>query len=493
MSNKEPKFWFTTKTGKHIPVYEGESKADALKRALGSEKATQQTQKSSAKSVSTSKSSSNAEKKSVSTVKNNDKKETKVQKVEKKVEKQPEKQVQTQKKPESQPVKKKESAEERKQREISEAKTRMDRINAEKSYEESLKMGNKVGIKNGHLTFKGKEVPDFNTTGAMSELDRKSTNSLADYLDEDGNLSPERLAVHRKIIEEYFGDKKPYAPGEEKKALFTGGGGASGKGFLFTNKDDWKYSSNDNPVIVDADKLKTMLNEYDFNSGRQDVSKKLTDFTTGWYHEESSALAKQIYQMCLDNNYPVMYDGTATGRNYPKLIKQAQEHGYRTEMNFLFSDWNTVRNNSMIRYLNSDRLVPLEHQLSAHANAYDAVMRINDMFDSFSLWDNRAIGTNSKTGKYMYKAKKIATNTKGGQLKILDDKSWNFFKNAQEEFEHNADKKIEFGSMQKSVESFKVRKSKTDDAYAGYAALKVDKGRKWLKEHGNNVPNNERY
>ena len=33
MADREPKAWFTTKTGKHIPIFEGETKADALKRA----------------------------------------------------------------------------------------------------------------------------------------------------------------------------------------------------------------------------------------------------------------------------------------------------------------------------------------------------------------------------------------------------------------------------------------------------------------------------
>jgi len=34
MSDKEIKFWFTTKTGKHVPVFEGETKAEALKRVV---------------------------------------------------------------------------------------------------------------------------------------------------------------------------------------------------------------------------------------------------------------------------------------------------------------------------------------------------------------------------------------------------------------------------------------------------------------------------
>ena len=36
--SKQITAWFTTKTGKHIPIFEGESKQDAIKRALKSDK-----------------------------------------------------------------------------------------------------------------------------------------------------------------------------------------------------------------------------------------------------------------------------------------------------------------------------------------------------------------------------------------------------------------------------------------------------------------------
>lgn len=38
--NKEPLYWYTTKTGKHIAVYEGEDKLSALKRTIKEQKGT---------------------------------------------------------------------------------------------------------------------------------------------------------------------------------------------------------------------------------------------------------------------------------------------------------------------------------------------------------------------------------------------------------------------------------------------------------------------
>ena len=519
MSERKVIGWFTSK-GKHIPIYEGETKQDAVNRLKaqvdGLRKKHQASKIKHAQKVADAKSKYDTAKAESKQAIADAKKDTSKENMEKaraksEAVKQAHKELRDTEKdnshrgPKASAIrvysKKKDSvakdtksteskksvqtekkAQDKKQQEISNAKASAEKLNAEKKYEESIKMGNKVGTKDGHLTFKGKDVKPLDTTDAVKGIESDGQGSLKGYLDSDGNLSKERLEAHQKIIEEYFGDHKPYKPGEEKKALFTGGGGASGKGSLFTDKDNWKYSSYDNPIIVDADELKKRLNEYDFNSGRHS-NKDLTDVTTGWYHEESSALAKQIYQMALDNDFPVMYDGTACGKGIYGLLDQAKEKGYRTEMNFLFSNWQTVIANSLTRYFKTGRLVPLSHQLNAHSKAFDAVNNLYNKVDSFTLWDNRAEGKGYYTDKKgkkkfgnLYNAQKVASSSNGGDLDIHNKRAWDFFSKSKNEFQWTKEKDDQFITMAKSVADKK-----------GY---KLASSLAWLKENKPDLLNN---
>lgn len=404
--------WITVK-GRHIPIGAGESKEDAIKRAFGSNE----------KSVSTPKSDTKKE--------NSDK-------------------VSTQKKVE----KKSETAEDKKQKQIANAKEQADKLNKEQEYQNSLRQGNKVTLQDGKMTFKGKPVEKINTSDA-----KKDPNcSLSEHMDEEGNVSEERLKVHRKIIEDAFGEHKPYAPGQEKKALFTGGGGAAGKS-MFSNYIDKFYSSNDNPIIIDADEIKKRLKFADTGDD------KLTRDLTSYYHEESSAIAKQIYATALQHNFPVMFDGTAkTVSSTLAKIKQAEDAGYKTEINYLFSDLATLSKASIKRYYSENRLVPLTEQLGAHRAMYSAVSGLNDKFDSFNLYDNRSFKT-SNVVKGGNKPIPVASNTKGGTLKINDKKAWSDFTKSPEDFTLTDKQVAEFNAAAKAVDKHKGNSRKNNDKY----------------------------
>ena len=217
LGDRKPVGWFTM-NGKHIPIFEGETKADAIKRSI-----TKKSPKFKSKHITKTADKKTGEIKArpknapnnKSNAENKESKPVKSTVTEKKVDKKPEQSDKS-----SSKVKNKEiSTQEKRQKEMAEAKIKANKLNAEKKYEESLKMGNKVGVQNGHLTFKGKEVPKLNTSDVLAEKQKNRKGSLNDFIDKDGNLSAERLEAHRQIIEEYFGDHKPYKPGEEKKAL----------------------------------------------------------------------------------------------------------------------------------------------------------------------------------------------------------------------------------------------------------------------------------
>ena len=345
---REVKMWITVH-GKHIPLFDGESKADAIGRAF----------------------------KNTSANKDADRKEAN----------------------------------------ISSQKSEADRLNKEEKYRDTIKSGGKTTIKDGKIMFNGKEVDklDVSTPG------EPKVSSLADHL-KNGALTPERQEVHRQIIENYFKGHQPYGPNDEKVAMFTGGGGASGKGTFTKVRDDGHrnigdyYSQDKNPLVIDADEIKKQLAKAD--------GKVLDDSLTGYYHEESSSLAKQIYATSLQNNYPTLFDGTATGVGSAlKKVSMAEKYGYKTEMCFLYSDWETVRENSLGRYENTGRLVPLGHLTKAHRDAYDAVVAQQDKYDSFKLYDN--------AGRKM---KLVGTGSKGKPLNITDKESWNRFGKSKDEF-----------------------------------------------------------
>lgn len=378
----EVKFWFTTKSGRHIPVFEGETKADVIARLKErSSKKERGQMQNKAKQAKTAKKNTAPEVKRVET--------------------------------------------DKKYAEIEKAQADAKKLNAEEDHRDILKLDNRVTKQNGKMMFKGKEVPELDTkdagyitvTNEKGETVDKRKDSLLEHMDGD-KLSPERQKLHAKIIEDYFNEHKPLAPDEEKVAYFTGGGGASGKG-QFTGKkgnavEKW-YSNNNNPVIIDPDKLKEKFAEAD--------GKTLDAFLTGYYHEESSALAKQIYNTAVQHNYPVLYDGTATGKGVYGLLDSAKKSGYKTEMNFIFSDWDTVRKNSLDRLEGTGRFVPPANVFGAHQKAYSSVQQLKDVVDNFTLYDN--------AGRTM---RKVAEGGAGKNFKILNQTSYDRFGKSNLEF-----------------------------------------------------------
>ena len=383
MSNSDDNIvgWFSLKGGKRIPIHQGESKSDAVKKALGNQ--SKEAPKSTAKSTA-------------------------------------------------------KSNEDKKQEQISKAQAEAKRLNEEQKYRDNLKKGNGVTVdKQGNLVFKGEKVQQLDTTDATEPNDKyPNGDSLYQSMDKNGNLTAERQELHRQILEEYFKDHKPFAPGEEKVAYFTGGGGASGKG-AFSKVDAEKgingiaqyYSRDTNPIVIDPDAIKGRLSAADGIDPRQ--------FNAGFYHEESSALAKQIYSTAIQHGFPVMYDGTATkADSVLARVGQAKSGGYKTEMNFVRANSGTIVANSIARYVNGQkvtnedgstsvihRLVPISQLLKAHQNAPSAVGQISKSFDKFTLWDN--------TDRKMTK---VASRSKGTSLTVHNRKAWQSFTNQRSEF-----------------------------------------------------------
>lgn len=402
----EIKFWFTTKTGRHIPVYEGESKAEAVerfKKRLG-EKGAKREFEAHAKA---------RERKKRAEEENREYKF---------------------RGPKVNKVKVNRANDDDHVTDVDELNRRREearKLNDEESYRDAIKHGDAVTNKDGKMTFKGKEIPELDTKDAgfidikneKGEVTGREKDSLNVHLDADGKLDPERQEVHRQILERMLAGKKPFAPEDEKVAYFTGGGGASGKGQFVGHEGknvEKFYSKNTRPLLIDPDELKKELAKAD--------GRVLDDKLTGYYHEESSALAKQAYATALQHNFPVLYDGTATGGGVYKLLESAKKSGYRTEMNFIASDPETVIMNALDRYESQGRLVPLDQLLGAHRKAPDAIAKLSTTVDDFTLFDN--------SGR---KLRKVGDGGKDKEFKVLNTDSYKRISTSSKSFELSAD------------------------------------------------------
>ena len=175
-------------------------------------------------------------------------------------------------------------------------------------------------VASGSMSSGGHRV--INTYDAVNEKDENGNtfnNSLREHIDENGNLSEERQKVHDKILDESFTGKIPEEEGKRKMTML-GGGPASGKSSaekagLFTSGEK------DKTVTINPDKMKEKL------PGYSDMASK-TDKAAGFYHEESSSLAKAQYSETLSGGYNALYDGTGDGspNSVRKKIKEAEKY-----------------------------------------------------------------------------------------------------------------------------------------------------------------------
>lgn len=266
-----------------------------------------------------------------------------------------------------------------------------------------------------------KSIKEITTTQFVDNEDivdektgKKLDVSLNKYMDENGKMTPEREALHQKIINEYFDGKTPVKDGEEKLYYMTGGGAGTGKStfvketgkyygknFNYENMKDGTSRFKGNMIKLDADDLKIKLGLDKNDPG-----------SAGYLHGESSALVKRITAVAQNNGYNVMLDGTGDGgvKGMLKKIDDAHAKGYKVIANYgtisqeeaLVRNWN--------RYIGgmekggNARLVSPDNVVRTHAKVSNVLPQIADKFDDVKLYNNSgekpvliARGGNGKT------------------------------------------------------------------------------------------------
>jgi len=265
---------------------------------------------------------------------------------------------------------------------------------------------------------KSKTLPNGSGTTRISEQDvATGLHTINKFLNPDGSLTPERAALHEKIIQNMFKGKKPKGPGEQKTLYFLGGGSASGKG-SFTNPEKaagYGMPDKNAVTVVDADALKNELPEYnpDSETGTTD-RRKAANFA----HEESSALAKRAIEAAYANGFDVTLDGTGDSgaKKVIKKIEEARAHGYRVEGHYCTADIDEALRRNKERAKKEKRLVDEDSVIGIHKDVSRIFEEIAPHFDHIDLWDH-----DGPTPRL------VATCERGEQLQIKDEKLWKKF------------------------------------------------------------------
>lgn len=226
--------------------------------------------------------------------------------------------------------------------------------------------------------YKRKNIKNFkNGYGATEysekdKADEKSGVTLRKYTNDKGEFTGEREALHSKIIDDAFdGVKKPKG---KPTTTFMGGGPSSGKSYVVKKEaKNLNLPADDERVLVDPDKCKHPMPEYDPNNPSP-------------VHEESSALSKRITKIAQENGYNVLVDGTGDG-SVAKMrakIKQAKELGHAVNGVYVFKPVEDAICSNFAR----ERTVDPQEVVKTHKAISSILPEIAADFDDVKLYAN---------------------------------------------------------------------------------------------------------
>lgn len=207
----------------------------------------------------------------------------------------------------------------------------------------------------------------------MPKANPDGTDTMSMYMYPDGTWTPERQALHDKIIAHFFQGKTPV---ETPTSYMMGGGPASGKSTLLSQG---LVSLPENSVLAAGDEIKAMLPEYGDGANAPFV------------HEESSYLAKKIAAMAAASKYNVVVDGTGDGgiRSVTSKVEALKPYGQKVVGIYVTVDTETAVQRSRARAQQTGRYMP-EAVLRENHRGVSAVfpwILSSGVFDNVRLYD----------------------------------------------------------------------------------------------------------
>ena len=280
-----------------------------------------------------------------------------------------------------------------------------------KSEEESKNLQKKTSKEIKYLTgrnedgslYKGK----LNLKGGYSKTnvnlndlktDSAFKGTLSMYTDDNGNLLPEREALHQEIIDDKFKGKKPLTDNKERTYYFMGGGPATGKSYVRkSSNEELNLPDEDSIISIDVDEIKQKFKEYKPKKPQK-------------VHEESSALGKRISEIAINEGYNILDDGTGDTSVEKMLnkIKKAKAKGMKVKAVYVTTDIE----NALIRNAKRSRSVNRNLLIQTHKKVSSILPQIAKEFDDLKLYQNDGNG----------KPFMIATGGNGKSLKAVKGK-----------------------------------------------------------------------
>ena len=280
----------------------------------------------------------------------------------------------------------------------------------------------KIGRPSKELT-KGTGATKLSVDDLYNDKKPDARHTVNQYLDDNGNLTPEREELHAQCVENLFAGKEPKKPGEKKTFTMFGGGSAAGKGGLSDPKRCGQFKSsffkNGTPsketvATIDSDELKKDIPEY---RERQNTD---PDNAAAIAHEESSAIAKRAMQAAFDNGYDCTLDGTGDGsvEGVKKKIQQARDRGYEVNACYVTCPTEQALKQAKERAARTGRNVKENTVKSIHREVSKIFPQVAKEFDHCALFD-----TSDHAGGPVL----IAECERNGEIKVIDQKRYDAF------------------------------------------------------------------
>lgn len=234
--------------------------------------------------------------------------------------------------------------------------------------------------------------------------------SLAKYIDENGNLTPEREELHKEIVRKFLDGVEKVPEGEQQTFYMLGGGSGAGKSTVRKSAESG-MPDDKKAVTVDADAVKGMLPEY------QQMVKAGDSRAAAFAHEESSALAKRINTVAQENNYHVVYDGTGDGSvgSVMKKLNEAKANGLVTEGLYVTIPPQVAKQRAEQRFQRTGRRVPDSVIEGTHRGVSKILPEVAEHFDNVRLFSN------------IDKPRLIAQGGNGKKLTAIDEGAYQDF------------------------------------------------------------------
>lgn len=198
--------------------------------------------------------------------------------------------------------------------------------------------------------------------------------SQGGYRNPDGSWTPERQALHARIIRDYIErglESATPGEGEAPNAIMLGGRGGSGK----TSSTAGLISNPERYLNINSDDVKSLLPEYE-------------GWNAGLLHEESSMITDQIDRIARELGLNVILDSTLKSEGSAvKRMQDYQAAGYDVDGFFVHTTPYISAERAMARAMTSGRFVPPEYVLGSRSNesTFDS---IKGGMRSWTLIDN---------------------------------------------------------------------------------------------------------